>query len=135
MVFPETSACGQGFLFWLAKINSCYFTNTLWVIIFSSHLCVCALGRLQSCLTLYDPVDCSPPGSSVHGISQARILEWAAMTSSRGSLLTQGLNLCLLCLRHRQVDSLSLCHLRSHTCKVVSSTMSFIFTFHFRIHH
>ena len=32
----------------------------------------------QSCLTLCDPMDCSPPGSSVHGIFQARILEWAA---------------------------------------------------------
>ena len=36
----------------------------------------------QSCPALRDPVDCSPPGSSVHGISQARILEWAAMPSS-----------------------------------------------------
>ena len=34
---------------------------------------------------LCDPMDCSPPGSSVHGILQARILEWAAMLSSRGS--------------------------------------------------
>ena len=40
---------------------------------------------VQSCLTLCDPVDCSPPGSSVHGILQARILEWGAMPSSRGS--------------------------------------------------
>ena len=40
---------------------------------------------LQSCLTLHDPLDCSPPGSSVHGILQARILEWVAMPSSRGS--------------------------------------------------
>ena len=32
----------------------------------------------QSCLTLCDPMDCSPPGSSVHGILQARILEWVA---------------------------------------------------------
>ena len=31
---------------------------------------------LQSCLTLCDPMDCSPPGSSVHGILQVRILEW-----------------------------------------------------------
>ena len=38
---------------------------------------------LQSCLTLYDPMDCSPPGSSVHGILQARIMEWVAMSSSR----------------------------------------------------
>ena len=39
----------------------------------------------QSCLTLCDPVDCSPPGSSVHGILQARILEWGAIAFSRGS--------------------------------------------------
>ena len=39
----------------------------------------------QSCLTLCDPVDCSPPGCSVHGDSQARILEWVAISSSRGS--------------------------------------------------
>ena len=38
----------------------------------------------QSCPTLCDPTDCSPPGSSVHGILQARILEWVAMPSSRG---------------------------------------------------
>ena len=36
-------------------------------------------------LTLCDPVDCSPPGSSVHGIVQARILEWVAMAFLRGS--------------------------------------------------
>ena len=39
----------------------------------------------QSCLTLCDPVDCSPPGSYVHGILQARILEWVAISFSRGS--------------------------------------------------
>ena len=38
----------------------------------------------QWCLTLCDPVDCSPPGSSVHGILQARILEWVAIPFSRG---------------------------------------------------
>ena len=32
----------------------------------------------QSCPTLHDPMDCSPPGSSIHGIFQARVLEWAA---------------------------------------------------------
>ena len=36
-------------------------------------------------LTLYDPMDCSLPGSSVHGILQARILEWVAISFSRGS--------------------------------------------------
>ena len=40
---------------------------------------------LQSCLTLCDPVDYSPPGSFVHGILQARTLDWAAISSSRGS--------------------------------------------------
>ena len=37
----------------------------------------------QLCLTLCDPMDCSPPGSSVHGISQARILEWVAISFSK----------------------------------------------------
>ena len=40
---------------------------------------------VQSCLNLCDPTDCSPPGSSVHGILQARILEWVAFPFSRGS--------------------------------------------------
>ena len=41
-------------------------------------MCVCVLVT-QLCLTLCDPVDCSPPGLSVHGILQARILEWVAV--------------------------------------------------------
>ena len=48
----------------------------------------------QLCLTLCDPMDCSPPGSSVHGILQARILEWVAITFSRGSF-HPGMNLSL----------------------------------------
>ena len=40
---------------------------------------------LQSCLTLCDPMDCSLPGCSVHGILQAAILKWVAMPSARGS--------------------------------------------------
>ena len=40
---------------------------------------------LQLFPTLCDPMDCSPPGSSVHGILQARVLEWIAMPSYRGS--------------------------------------------------
>ena len=39
----------------------------------------------QLCLTLGDPMDCTPPGSSVHGILQARTLEWVAISSSRES--------------------------------------------------
>ena len=44
----------------------------------------------QSCLTLCDPMDCSPPGSSVRGILQARILEWVAMPATRGSSWPRG---------------------------------------------
>ena len=39
----------------------------------------------QSCLTLQNLMDCSPPGSSVRGILQARILEWVAISFSKGS--------------------------------------------------
>ena len=49
----------------------------------------------EMCLTLCHPMDCSPPGSPVHGILQARILKWVAMPSSRGSSSTQGSNLGL----------------------------------------
>ena len=41
--------------------------------------------KVKSCLTLWDPMDCSLPGSSVHEILQARILEWVAISFSRGS--------------------------------------------------
>ena len=65
------------------------------------RLCVCAK-LIQSCPPLCDPVDCSPPGSSVHGILQARILEWVAMPFSRES------NSGLLHLPHWQARSLPL---------------------------
>ena len=45
--------------------------------------CCCLAAQL--CLTLCGPMDCSPPRSSAHGIFQARILEWVAISSSRGS--------------------------------------------------
>ena len=52
----------------------------------STCVCVCVRAKsLQSCLTFCDPMDRSPPGSSVHGILQARILEWVAISFSRGS--------------------------------------------------
>ena len=53
----------------------------------SQHTCIgrmCVCLSFQSCPTLYDPMDCSLPDSSVHGILQARILEWAASSFSRG---------------------------------------------------
>ena len=71
----------------LPSANSCAY-----VISFTPHnramgvilACVCAK-LLQSRPTPCDPMDCSPQGSSVHGILQARILEWVTMPSSRGS--------------------------------------------------
>ena len=49
----------------------------------SERMCVCSVAK--SCPTLCDTMDCSLPGSSVHGIFQARILEWVAISSSRAS--------------------------------------------------
>ena len=65
----------------------------------------------QLCWILCHPMDCSPPGSSVHGILQARILQWVAIPFSRGISLTQGSHSSLLCFLHWQADSLPLCHL------------------------
>ena len=48
-------------------------------------LCVCVYAVSQLCSTLCDPTDYSPLGSSVHGIFQARILEWVAISYSKGS--------------------------------------------------
>ena len=55
----------------------------------------------------------SLPGSFVHGILQARILEWVAVSYSRASFLTQRLSPCLSCLLHWQADSFPLSHLGS----------------------
>ena len=51
-----------------------------WSLVYSRVFLCCTV--TQSCLTLCDPMNCSPPGSSVHGISQARILEWVAISLS-----------------------------------------------------
>ena len=47
--------------------------------------CVCVCASAQSCPTLWNPMGCSPPASSVHGIFQAIIMEWVAFSYSRGS--------------------------------------------------
>ena len=67
----------------------------------SQDLVLCAKS-LQSFLTLCNPTDCSLPSSSVHWLLQARILEWVAISFSRGS------NPCLLCLLHCQAGSVPL---------------------------
>ena len=58
----------------------------------------------NSCPILWDPMDCSPPGSSVHGIFQARILGVGCHLLLQGTFLTQGLNQYPL---HWQTDALS----------------------------
>ena len=59
----------------------------------------------QSCPTPCDPMDCSPPGSFVHGVVLARILEWVAISSSMGSSPPRNWN-CVSCVPSLQVDSL-----------------------------
>ena len=63
-------------------------TNEIWQtakIKYKMRVCLCVCSVAQSCLTLCDPMDSSPPGSSVRGIFQAGILEQVAIFSSRGS--------------------------------------------------
>ena len=52
----------------------------------------------QSRPTLSDPMDCSPPGTSIHGIFQARVLEWGAIANVQ---INQGVQLCFL-IQHKQ---------------------------------
>ena len=89
--------CWDGFFFfkrWIVKPtleNRVYFETIvpyLDILLFSgfslsSGWWCCSVTQL--CSTLCDPMNCSPPGSSVHGILRARILEWVAMPSSRAS--------------------------------------------------
>ena len=74
-------------------------------------VCACAFSVAQSCPTLWNPMDCSPPGSSVHGLFQERILKWVAISILRGSSLSRDQILVSFCLLHWQADCLSLCHL------------------------
>ena len=60
---------------WAKYYRSYYFVE-------SSELVLRACSVTQSCPTLCNPMDCSPPGSSVHGISQAKILKWVAIPSA-----------------------------------------------------
>ena len=65
-------------LSWNASLNSLSHSASFHWLPILYLMCACVLVT-QSCMTLGDPMDCSPPGSSVHGILQAGILEWVAM--------------------------------------------------------
>ena len=89
---------------WLIALKIAFIS----MVIFSHNLEILSLSQLsevsevaQSCLTLCNPMDCRLPGSSIHGIFQSRILEWVAISFSRGS--SQGSNPGLL---HYRADTL-----------------------------
>ena len=73
------------YMFWLSPVFNVrykYFYSVAWLYVkFSMH----RVSRSVVSKTLCDPMDCSPPGSSVHGILQARILKWVSISSFRGS--------------------------------------------------
>ena len=73
-LFPPFSSHGSPGFWWL-----------LWTFNLYPFTFLKSESRSVLCLTLCNPMDCSLPGSSIHGILQARILEWVAIPSSRGS--------------------------------------------------
>ena len=80
-----------------------FFIGLWWLVISHHYFCSfleCACVQAQWCLTLCDPMDCSPPSSSVHGIFQARTLEWVAISFSRGSSQSRNRNhgSCVSCI-------------------------------------
>ena len=93
----------------------------------------------QSCLTPCDPMDCSLPGSSVHGILQARILEWVAMPSSRGSSWPRDLT-WISCIAGRffnlrATGKSSILHIVKYTfqCYSLKSSYSFLLPWHWHL--
>ena len=88
------TASGEKGGIWEIQTWECYFPLLLFFILFDFLPCACMTQYqntewvsevAQLCLTLRDPMDCSLPGSSIHGIFQARVLEWVAISFSRGS--------------------------------------------------
>ena len=77
-------------------------------------VCVCVNVRAQSCSTLCSPMDCSPPGCPVHGISSAKNTGAGCHMLLHEIFPIQGSNSSLL---NWQMDSLSLCHLESPQCQ------------------
>ena len=74
--------------------NKFVFYASEFMVICSSRLAAAAAKSLQSCATLCDPTDGSPPGSSVPGILQARTLEWVAISFSNACRHAKSLQSC-----------------------------------------
>ena len=81
----ESDTNEQHFHFLLTQINFLKPFPLMWPYLGSVLKRCMHVKSLQSCPTPCNPMDSSPPGSSVHGVSQARILEWVAILFSRGS--------------------------------------------------
>ena len=89
---------------WISSLGNCLIllpgvTPTPYVVE-EDHCFIHACACVQSCWTLCDPTDCNPPGSSVHGIFQTRILKWVAVSSSRWSFQLRDWthNSCVSCI-------------------------------------
>ena len=86
-----------------------YFNRVIVKMLWYIYICAVLCLVTQSCPSFWNPMGCNLPGSSVHGILQARILEWVGCHALlQGIFLTQLLNPHLLCLLHWQVGSLPL---------------------------
>ena len=97
------------------KIKNVFFIFTFFYVLFVWKIIINLLqwvhAQLLCCVTLCNLMNCSPPGSSVHWILQARILAVGCHFLLQGIFLTQGLNPCLLWLLCCQADSLPLSYL------------------------
>ena len=109
----------------------------LWDRYMHTHVCLVT----QLCLTLWDFMDCNLPGSSVHGILQARILEWVTMHSSRGSFQpkdqTQGLLHCrwILCHLSHQGSSYIYIYTKCIFLKLKSIWTSYTLSHNYKAKH
>ena len=94
MPSSSDSSCAMD-LTWVSHIAVRFFTawatREAWIYTYATHNFVCVLFA-ESCPTLCDAVDYSPPGNSVRGILQGRTLQWLAIPFSRGIFPTQGSN-------------------------------------------
>ena len=92
---PKADMSSQSCSAWLGQ-GCCVWSNLCPPVLEQIHRMLCARAAgfsdrseyvlvTQLCPTLFDPMDCGPPGFSVHGILQARILEWVTISSPKGS--------------------------------------------------
>ena len=93
-VTQVSCTAGRFFIIWATKEAKRWLGDDMGIL-----LLLVILGTVlgtQSCLTLCDSIDCSQPGFSVHGILQARVLDWIAIPSSRGNFQPSDWTLVIL---------------------------------------